>query len=279
MASTYTTNKVIEKPASGDYANAWAAPVNTDWDIIDQAFGAVTSLNATAGSATLTAAQYRSLSLSISGAMSANVTYTIPSTVGGQWMVYNATTDASGGPWTITIASAGGGTSVVIQRNKATNILSDGTNIRSVYAESLTAVTPPFASGTVMLFVQTSAPTGWTKSTTHDNKALRIVSGAASTGGSVAFTTAFTSQAVAGTVGSTVLTTSQIPSHSHTTLSDTVGADGGGLVVITSISGTSGTRSGVTAVEGGGLGHTHTFTGTAINLAVQYVDVIIATKD
>ena len=131
MASTYTTNKVIEKPASGDYANAWAAPVNTDWDIIDQAFGAVTSLNATAGSATLTAAQYRSLSLSISGAMSANVTYTIPSTVGGQWMVYNATTDASGGPWTITIASAGGGTSVVIQRNKATNILSDGTNIRS----------------------------------------------------------------------------------------------------------------------------------------------------
>jgi hypothetical protein len=35
----------------------------------------------------------------------------------------------------------------------------------------------------------------------------------------------------------------------------------------------------VTAVEGGGGSHTHTFTGTAINLAVQYVDVIIATKD
>ena len=35
----------------------------------------------------------------------------------------------------------------------------------------------------------------------------------------------------------------------------------------------------VPAVTGGGLGHDHTFTGTAINLAVQYVDVIIATKD
>jgi len=69
MASTYTTNKVIEKPGSGDYPNAWAAPVNSDWDVIDQAFGAVTSLNATSGSVTLTAAQYRSLSLSISGAM------------------------------------------------------------------------------------------------------------------------------------------------------------------------------------------------------------------
>jgi len=140
MASTYTTNKVIEKPASGDYSNAWAAPVNTDWDIIDQAFGSTTSLNATSGSATLTSAQYRSLSLSISGAVSANVTYTIPSTVGGQWIVYNTTTDASGGPYTVTIASAGGGTSVVISRSKSTIIVSDGTNIRSVYAEALGGV-------------------------------------------------------------------------------------------------------------------------------------------
>ena len=30
---------------------------------------------------------------------------------------------------------------------------------------------------------------------------------------------------------------------------------------------------------GGSTGHTHGFTGTAINLAVQYVDTIIATKD
>ena len=151
MASTYTTNKVIEKPASGDYANAWAAPVNTDWDIIDQAFGGVTSLNATAGSVTLSAAQYRSLSLLISGAISANVTYTIPSTVGGQWLVYDTTTDSVGGPWTITIASAGGGSSVVIQRNKSTNILSDGTNIRSVYAESLTAAVVTSVTATAPL--------------------------------------------------------------------------------------------------------------------------------
>jgi exopolysaccharide biosynthesis protein len=34
-----------------------------------------------------------------------------------------------------------------------------------------------------------------------------------------------------------------------------------------------------TANTGGGGSHTHSFTGTAINLAVQYVDVIIATKD
>jgi hypothetical protein len=88
-----------------------------------------------------------------------------------------------------------------------------------------------FASGTKLLFQQTSAPTGWTKDTSHDNKALRVVSGAASSGGSVAFTTAFASQAVSGTIGNTTatnqnttaggtvngttLTEGQLPSHRH----------------------------------------------------------------
>ena len=30
---------------------------------------------------------------------------------------------------------------------------------------------------------------------------------------------------------------------------------------------------------GGGGSHTHSFTGTAINLAVQYIDMILASKD
>jgi hypothetical protein len=130
MASTFTTNKVIEKPGNGDYVDTWNVPANTDFDIIDQAFGGSTSLNATSGSATLSAAQYRSLFINISGAISAGVTYTIPSGVGGQWIVYNSTTDASGGPWTITIVSGGGGTSVVIPRSTRIMVVCDGTNVR-----------------------------------------------------------------------------------------------------------------------------------------------------
>ena len=38
--------------------------------------------------------------------------------------------------------------------------------------EWATISTSAFASGTVMLFAQTAAPTGWTKITTHDNKAF-----------------------------------------------------------------------------------------------------------
>jgi len=69
-----------------------------------------------------------------------------------------------------------------------------------------------FPSGTKMTFQQTAAPTGWTKDTTHDNKALRVVSGTAGSGGSVNFTTAFGSQ----NVGATALTSAQIPGHTHT---------------------------------------------------------------
>ena len=132
MTSSFTTNKVIEKPGNGDYVDTWNVPVNGDMDIIDQAFGGTTSLNATGGSATLTDTQYRSLFFSITGAISASVVYTIPSGKAGQWIVFNSTTDSSGGPWTITFASGGGGTSFVVPRNTRMHIVCDGTNVRKL---------------------------------------------------------------------------------------------------------------------------------------------------
>lgn len=132
-----------------------------------------------------------------------------------------------------------------------------------------------FASGTRMIFQQTSAPTGWTKDTTAaiNNGALRTVTGSVSTGGTVAFTTAFTSITPTGTVGATTLTSAQIPAHTHPSVvnlsgSANVGAGSGSL-------GTGSTGSNT----GGGGSHTHSYTGDAINLAVKYYDVIIAQKD
>ena len=173
-----------------------------------------------------------------------------------------------------------------------------------------------FATGTAILFYQAAAPTGWTKSTTNDNKALRVVSGATggSAGGSVAFTTAFASQTPAGSVSTSVtavagsvsisggsvsgftLTTNEIPSHSHT-LPNQVG--GSGITVYGGANGAQGpfNPSFNSATTGGGASHTHGFTnpsgsfsftsgtasssfsGTAINLAVQYIDVIVCTKN
>ena len=53
-------------------------------------------------------------------------------------------------------------------------------------------------SGTKMLFVQTSAPTGWTKDTDQDDKVIRIVSGTPSTGGATAFSSVFGSGKTTG---------------------------------------------------------------------------------
>lgn len=139
---------------------------------------------------------------------------------------------------------------------------------------------PPaaFPTGTVMLFAQTAAPTGWTKSTAHDNKALRIVSGTAGSGGTSSFSSVFASRTPSGsvTVGGTTLSVSQIPAHTH---SYTNGGsyDAGGSGYEFTAPGTSAT----TESTGGGLSHTHTgsFSGAALDFNVQYVDVIIATKN
>lgn len=146
MTSTFTTNKSIEKPNNGDYVNDWNVPVNTDWNIIDQAFGGTTSLNVTGVSTTpvnLTidsvnaALSYQSLLLTISGTLSNNVIYTIPSGVGGQWIVTNGTT----GAFNVIIASLGGGTSYAPPQGYKTIIVSDGTNITAAIT------TPVVASG------------------------------------------------------------------------------------------------------------------------------------
>lgn len=192
---------------------------------------------------------------------------------------------ASGGTGLTTLTAnnviLGNGTSTpqFVAPGTSGNVLaSDGTTWTS------TTLPPGFDVGTRMIFAQSAAPTGWTKDTTnYDNHALRVVTGTASTGGSVDFTTAFAtptiSGTVTGTVGATTLTTSQIPSHSHTTIK----RDGSGSFNVFGL--TSGTDIGTQATSstGGSGSHDHSWSGSissgtaAVN--VKYLDVITATKD
>jgi hypothetical protein len=142
-----------------------------------------------------------------------------------------------------------------------------------------TAATASVPAGAITNFANASAPTGWTQVTTYNNYAMRIVSGTgAGTGGSVGFTTAFASQAVSATIGGYTLTTTDIPSHNH---SVTLATPSGGTPISATpaySTNTNGTTSVNTGSSGGGGSHTHSFTGTAINLAVQYVDNILCQK-
>jgi len=148
-------------------------------------------------------------------------------------------------------------------------LTSDGTDISWADAGGGGTTIP---SGTLMLFNQTAAPTGFTKVTTHNDKALRITDGTVGTGGSVAFETAFASQAVS--VAATTISTSTMPSHNHS-------YNLYGLIpAVTNKIGSSGAGYGATnTVTSTGSGGSHTHTGTAIDLDVAYVDVIIASKD
>jgi hypothetical protein len=135
-----------------------------------------------------------------------------------------------------------------------------------------------FPTGTLMLFQQTAAPTGWTKQTTHNDKVLRVVSGTASSGGTTAFSTVFANQTPTisgGSISSTTLSTAQMPSHSHSMF-------GGYGVAGLNTDGFNGITNSSTGSTGGGESHTHSFTqptASAITLNVQYVDLIIASKN
>ena len=288
----------MEKPAYNDYAanpTGWSGPVNDDWDAIDTAFGGGLSLNATGsvGTVNLTITQTRNLIITVTGVMTGNAIYTLPQNtsataiVGGQWIVYNNTS----GSFTVTISPiSGGGTSVACTQGKRTIIYSDGTNI-AIADDRVSIPDPIVPSGTKMLFQQTAAPTGWTKDTTHNNKALRVVSGAAGSGGSTAFTDVFTSRTI---------DVANLPSHTHgvtdpghghltrisSNASDFINGTGG--FALANANNNNYTFTGATpsntvgeqlAAATTGITIGNTGSGTAMDFAVQYVDLIIATKD
>lgn len=164
-----------------------------------------------------------------------------------------------------------------------TTLTASGITFNDATSQTTTGVEIP--SGTLMLFQQTAAPTGWTKQTTHNDKALRVVSGTASSGGTSAFTTVFTNQTptinTSGlSAGATTLSTAQMPSHSHTTSTTLANGSPNNFIYI---SGEGFTFTSGTGSTGGGGSHSHSMSGSAtssaITLNVQYVDLIIASKN
>lgn len=124
-----------------------------------------------------------------------------------------------------------------------------------------------FAAGTSMLFQQTAAPTGWTKQTMHNNKAIRLQSGTVVTGGAVNFSTVF---GTGKATDSHTLTSGESAAHTHVVADVSTGTQSSGAG--TDLRTGTGTASGS---SGGGGGHTHNLS----NFNLQFVDFIIADKD
>jgi len=179
--------------------------------------------------------------------------------------------------------------------------------VTSILFADGTALTTKFgiiAQDSVTFFYQASAPPRWTKSTTHNDKTLRVVSGTGGgSGGSSSFTTVFPNSLrnisgtnpISGSVGNHTLDVSQIPSHTH--------GNGGSIELnavpantnpdgsFASWNGGDVSRaagwsrfSTIAPSAGGGEDHNHPWSGNAvfsqnIDLRVQYIDIISCNFD
>lgn len=196
-----TPNKGYSVQTTGTNSGTWGQDLNDNvMGIMDNNMGGVVAKSLSSSNVTLNSTESQMAIVRLTGTILANLQITTSCT--GFFFVENLTT----GNFTITVTNGVAG--VVVPQGRAT-LIADLTNGVRIASDS------GFSSGTTLIFQQTSAPSGWTKITANNDAALRIVSGSASTGGSVGFVTAFTSKAVTGTVGNTTLTIDQIPSHDH----------------------------------------------------------------
>lgn len=132
MTSSFSPNRNFEEPANGDYVGTWNTPVNGNFTAIDSCFGSITSVSLSNANVSLTTAQLQCFRLSFVGALTANVTVSLPANVGGIFEVSNSTT----GAYTVTLNNANGGTSVLIPQNILLQVSCDGTNV-SVSANAI----------------------------------------------------------------------------------------------------------------------------------------------
>jgi hypothetical protein len=272
-----TTYKGYTVPTTGTEVGTWGDDINAAFtNYVDQNVGGIVSKTVAGSNITLSASESRQAMVRLTGTISAAVQ--VITACQGFTFVENLTT----GSFQITFTNGVSG--VIVPQGTRVTIFSDATNGSRIVGQN-----SGLASGFSQTFFNASAPSGWTKSTSLDNGTIRIVSGSGGgTGGTVNFTAAFQSQPLSGTVGDTTLTEAQIPLHGHPwrrSQSTNDVTDGVGGILVATNNDTNVTYTGVPTDDrnqtiggtGGGQSHTHTWSGTAINLAVKYADAILCT--
>ena len=351
MASTYSDRLKLELMATGANANTWGNNTNTNLETID-AFNAGYLSKSVAGSSNVTlttndadpTAEASNKVIEFTGTLTGDITVFVPA-VESNYIFFNNTS----GAFSLTVAPTGHGSNgVAIVQGAHTIQYCTGNTIVDLFANSfgnlsvknqinigdnitlnangvIAATTllgngaglsgvEEFAQGTEAMFVQTSAPTGFTTNTsaTLSECCLQVVSGTgAGTGGNDAFSSVFTGSKSATnpsaaidisnlslsstlTAGSHTLSTPELPSHSH------VGPNSGGGGGPSNHTNTPGpqptgapSNTGRTSGSTGGDGsHSHTISGISLsgslnspvsasvpNMDLKYADSIIATKD
>jgi hypothetical protein len=301
----FTENLDVEKPQEGDQRGTWGGTANTNYDKLDASISRVLSLNIVSNQLLTTSqsavSTFNSRIISLTGDISSLTERSLefPENREGAFII-----DTSG----VTFGNNGirvktenpADTGIVLNQGtpEAVEVFTNGVNVRRV-GQNATDTSSNFpVIGEIRMYVppggtiNTSVlPVGWhvadgtngtvdlrdqfIKGWTTDGPSGDI----GDTGGSP---TANVSININGSVGDTVLTTDQMPSHTHFTVSPDSQVTGGtgatttntasvanrgetgsgndfGYAMLASV----GTASqGLTSTTGGALPHTHTFSGT-----------------
>lgn len=172
MPDAYTPNKLgLIEPAAGSYSGTWDQPLFANWQTIDAALGGTTTITLSSSNVTLTvptfptsanppsvATSAQNLRIYLTGTLTANVTVNLPVSVGGFWIIDDATT----GNFTVTIkTTAVGSVGVSSVQGRTLTIVSDGTNVK--LADSGNTINPELLvpTGTILSSARTTAPAGY----------------------------------------------------------------------------------------------------------------------
>ena len=269
------------------------------------ASGTITGVNGSfSGTLGVTGAATLSSTLAVTGtsslaAVTASSTITATGAIAANGGVTGTTVDMSGqvsggtvvSDGAITATTSVNGASASISGTSTLNTISCSgtatfTGTVALGSATVTGFNEGVPSGTKMLFVQTSAPTGWTKETSsanYNDRGIRVVTGTASDGGVRNFSTVFEKQTTEGHT----LTISEMPSHNHgggththsyTRDTDTVNVNGSSVTTNvrdnSASSETTGSSGTIIDTQGGGGSHSHD-----MDIRLKYIDVIVATKD
>jgi hypothetical protein len=172
-----TTNKGLTDPANGSLN--WDTPLNANFEIVDKAFGGAVTKNVTAltGTITLAEADYQNMAILFTGTLGANLIYQVPSGVGGQWLLVNATS----GAFTLTFRTSAPGTTVTVPQGKNLVAYSNGTDI--YYENAL--ISPLSISGGTQAWTITASGTNLTFAYNGVNKLTLTSAGALTTSGDI----------------------------------------------------------------------------------------------